>query len=976
MPNLSLVLDHDVLTIGNDDPLLDQLLHAINHATEIEIAVSFIQPSGLDLILPAIIEALERQELVGYPLKLRILTSDYLHITNPIALRSLVELNGPHVEVKIFEAKNQSFHMKSYIFVRTDKDGTFYQGSVFIGSNNISKSALTDAHEWCLRYDYQEPDTSKEAKQFHIIREKFNEIFNHSSAAQLTDSWIAQYIKIRQPPKLVAVGDNSIVDGEPFTPNSVQDEALSLLNQTRSKGYQRGLVVLGTGMGKTWLSAFDAKQMNANRVLFVAHREEILTQAFNTYAKLWPEKTSGYYHGKAKEQQKDMLFASVQTLGRETHFNRFDQAHFDYIVVDEFHHASAKTYRNVIDYFTPKFLLGLTATPERTDQANILSLCHDNLVFERNLVHGIDSKILVPFHYFGVWDEYVNYEEIPWRNGKFDPTALDAQFATQKRAEHIFKHWQKHQQSRTLAFCISQNHADYMAEAFNRTYKEQGLKAVSVHSNSQIRRNEALNQLDKGEIQVIFSIDLFNEGTDLPSIDTVLMIRPTESNIIFLQQLGRGLRLHKNKTHLVVLDFIGNHKSFLNKQEVVGVQLESISEADSTQQVSPPKLGDGCYVNIDPKVTDFWQRLVKEYRSTALEDFLNLEAHLGHRPSATEFYRSNSQDISKTGHKVNKQNDSWFQLVASQVDNPLLKETIFAYKEFLFKGIQTTSMVKSFKAILLEAFLELDGFRRPPTIEELAEKSWHVLSAYPYLKSTELPTKEQSLTATDRKWATYWRGNPIKAFTTTNKNSTSTWFVLEDGRFKTNFELDDDHIEVLHDLVKELVDFRLAQYTDRKQNAQSPNRPENPPIDSTQSTGDNVVQLPYYPDLKIACGHFKTGHHDNCEMMDVGLRNVDPNKHFLASASGNSMNGGKNPIHDGDILLLEAVTPTSAGSITGNTMAIEMQDESGDNQYLLRVVEKRDGQYWLKARNPDYETIPANDSMRTFARLKQVLKTQ
>lgn len=157
--------------------------------------------------------------------------------------------------------------------------------------------------------------------------------------------------------------------------------------------------------------------------MFVAHREEILTQALNTYTKLWPEKSSGFYYGQKKEHDKEMLFASVQTLGRQHHLDRFSPDHFDYIVIDEFHHASAKTYLNILNYFTPTFLLGLTATPERTDQANILSLCHDNLVFERNLVHGIDEKILVPFHYFGIWDDAVDYQEIPWRNGKFDPQA-------------------------------------------------------------------------------------------------------------------------------------------------------------------------------------------------------------------------------------------------------------------------------------------------------------------------------------------------------------------------------------------------------------------------------------------------------------------------------------------------------------------------------------------------------------------------
>ncbi|GAL30446.1 ATP-dependent RNA helicase YejH [Vibrio variabilis] len=516
MPHQSLTLKESLLTTGGNDPLLPQLIHAINHATEIEIAVSFIQPSGLDLLLPSIYEAIERGKLHQRPLKLRILTSDYLHITHPIALRSLVELEGEAVEVRIFEAQNRSFHLKSYIFVRSDEAQSYFQGTAFVGSNNISKSALTDAHEWCLRLDYQQPKDSAQARQFQSIRNEFDKLFHHSSAMPLNDDWIDAYIKRRKPPKLSAVGDSSLLDDDEYSPNSAQLEALGALNATREQGNIRGLVVMGTGMGKTWLSTFDAKQLNAARILFVAHREEILTQALNTFAKLWPEKSAGYYHGKSKDKSKEMLFASVQSLGKEQHLKNFTPDYFDYIVVDEFHHASAKTYLNILNYFDPKFLLGLTATPERTDQANILSLCHDNLVFERNLVHGIDSGILTPFHYYGIWDDSVNYQEIPWRNGKFDPAALDAQFATTQRARHVFKHWQEKQQSRTLAFCVSKKHADFMAEQFNKTFETQGLKALSVHSDSSVRRNEALTQLDKGEVQVLFSVDLFNEGTDLP----------------------------------------------------------------------------------------------------------------------------------------------------------------------------------------------------------------------------------------------------------------------------------------------------------------------------------------------------------------------------------------------------------------------------------------------------------------------------
>ncbi|MDN3679238.1 DEAD/DEAH box helicase family protein [Vibrio tapetis subsp. quintayensis] len=963
MPNISLTLKHDVLVTGDKDHLLDQLLYAINHATEIEIAVSFIQPSGLDLLLPAINEALERQEARGYPLKLKILTSDYLHITNPIALRSLMQLEGNNVEVKIFQAGNHSFHIKSYIFVRTNENESFYQGSAFIGSNNMSKSALTHAHEWCLRYDHKPPTDSEQAKQFALIREKFAGIFNHKSAIALTDQWIDNYIKIRKKPTLHAVSEVGDLEVEPFTPNCAQEEALQALSNSRMEMNTRGLVVLGTGMGKTWLAAFDAKQMNAKKILFVAHREEILTQALNTFAKLWPEKSSGYYHGKSKERNKEMMFASVQTLGKAAHLNQFKPEHFDYIVIDEFHHASAKTYLNIINYFTPKFMLGLTATPERTDQANILSLCHDNLVFDRNLVHGIDEKILAPFHYHGIWDEFVNYEEIPWRNGKFAPDELDAQFATQKRAQHIFKHWELHQQSRTLAFCVSKKHADFMSVAFNKTFSKKGFRSVAVYSGSKTLRNEALTQLDRGEIQVIFSIDLFNEGTDLPSIDTVLMLRPTESNIIFLQQLGRGLRLHPNKKHLAVLDFIGNHRSFLNKHEILGISLSGKLTDLSKVSGAAPQLGDGCYLNIDLQVTDFWQTLARQYRKTALEDYINLEAHLGHRPSAAEYFHS---EVDPQLSKATKQHGSWLNLVAQQTNDPLMTEVVTAYHDFLLYAVQQTKMTKSFKAILLEAFLELDGFRTPPSVERLCEKSWHVLSGYPFLHKLELPEAERSLHSTHKEWFSYWKKNPVHHSIKADQKTNISWFTNDNGLFRANFTIQDRHVDVLADLVKELVDYKLAKHVDNKKQKITP---------LEQPDQDNLISLPYYPDLKIACGHFKTGNTEDCEHIEVSEYNVDASKHFLARASGNSMNGGKNPILDGDLLLLEFVSSNSAGSITGNTMAIEMLDESGDNQYLLRVIEKRgSSDYWLKANNPDYKTIPANDSMKTLARLKKVMK--
>lgn len=951
------------LTTGADDPLLPKLIHAINQATIIEIAVSFIQRSGLNLLFEPLKDAL----LNGVELKL--LTSDYLDITDPIALRELMPLVERGADIRIYQNDHkQSFHMKSYIFVKTatqEISSEIIDGCAFVGSNNISKSALTNAHEWCFRHDYLPPNTSREALEFSHIRSQFSIIFQHSLVKPLTNEWISSYLKRRKKMQFVSVAsgeiDNEIV--EKITPNSIQIEALNALQVTREEGFKRGLVVLATGMGKTWLSAFDALQVKAKCILFVAHREEILLQAQRTFAHLLPEKSTGFYNSQNKDKQADILFASVQTLGREDHLKQFQKNHFDYIVVDEFHHASAPVYKNLLDYFDASFLLGLTATPERTDQTDILGLCDQNLVYQRNLTQGIDDKILVPFKYYGIWDESVNYQAIPWRNGRFDPQAIDSEFITKKRADHVLKNWQQRKQQRTLAFCISTKHADYMAKQFNKA----GISALSVHSNSKIRRNEALAQLQEGAIEVLFSVDLFNEGTDLPAIDTILMLRPSDSKILFLQQLGRGLRLHENKTHLVVLDFIGNHHSFLNKPLAL---LGRSSVKELITKIRDPKLAVGCAINYDIEITQFWELLAKQQRTTAVEDYQHLFDQLGHRPTASEFW-SEYQDL----NKVNKQHNSWMGLVASQPQEPVFIELIKRHGEFLLNAVQGTSMAKSFKIILLESFLRLDGFTNPPTLEALASDSKLVFDRYPLLKQNDLTEKLQNCKANSDEWFKYWQKNPIKHSCTVNKKTGKQWFSIVDGKLIANIDVQAYEKQALYDAVQELIALCLLRYSQR------PNKMKAKKV-VTQPKTNNLLKIPkteqliFYPNLKIACGHFKTGDDSEFEYQDAptGYGHLKEERHFLAKASGNSMNGGKNPIRDGDLLLLEWITPTSSGSLQGMTVAIEMQDETGDNQYLLRVVKKiADGHYQLLANNPDYQPIDANENMKSFARLKGIV---
>lgn len=792
---------------GVEDPLLPKLVQAINHASEIEISVSFIQPSGLNLLFDPILDALKS----GASLKL--LTSDYLSITSPLALRQLMLLVERGGQCRIFECKaDKSFHMKSYIFVRT-QNGETIEGCAWVGSNNMSKTALLESHEWALRHDYELPHDSKAAVEFRYIRQQFDAIFMHQSTCELSHKWIDAYLVRHQKAKahspLVAVTVETIPEEvESPTPNSIQEIALSALHRSRQQGYKRGLVVLATGMGKTWLSAFDVRQIQAKTVLFVAHREEILMQAEKTFSLFNPNAHTGLYNATSKDVQALYLFASISTLGKEEHLVRFAPDHFDYIVVDEFHHASAPTYKALLAHFQPKFLLGLTATPKRSDQADILSLCDNNLVFERNLVHGIDEKILVPFHYYGIHDHFVDYQEIPWRNGKFDPISLDNAFATKQRANHIFEHWQEKRQHRTLAFCVSKSHAKFMATQFNA----QGIAAIAVYSDSKVRRNDALNMLNRGDVEVVFSVDLFNEGTDLPAIDTVLMIRPTESKILFLQQLGRGLRQspQTGKQHLVVLDFIGNHESFLNRPAML---LNASGTKEIVEKIqSKPTLADGCFINFDPTLVNFWETLAKKIRASATDDYDELKLQLAHRPSATEFFHHGFNLA-----KVRKQETSWFNLVAKQEQDESLALLLTHYGEFLLKGIETTAMSKCFKAILLEALLELDGLMTPPTLDTLVERSHKVLSRRPDLRDSELPEKAKAYTATDKGWLSYWKGNPIKAYIEPN-TSGEQWFKVENNHFMPTFSVSPTDIPQLHDLVQELVDLRLAQYSARVSN--------------------------------------------------------------------------------------------------------------------------------------------------------------
>ena len=516
------------LVRGLEDPFLPHLTGHLARATAVDIAVAFTMFQGLAQLDPYLQDVLSRGGRIRY------LTGDYLDSTDPAALRRLLEIEtatGGRIDSRVFQTSaGSTFHPKAYIVRYGSGDGV-----AFVGSSNVSQAAFGNNAEWNYRVV-----SSTDAPAFEDVAQGFEELFVHPATAVLTNEWIAESQRRRElVPLRLAGSDVTDVVRElspVVSPHGIQEEALAALEATREEGNRAGLVVLATGLGKTWLAAFDSRKPEFQRVLFVAHREEILSQAMQTFRRIRPDSSFGRYSGGTRQPDADVLFASIQTLGRVRHLERFGPESFDYIVVDEFHHAAARTYRRLIDQFRPKFLLGLTATPERTDGGDLLALCGENLVYRSDLLEGIRQELLCPFHYFGVPDE-VDYRNIPWRNSRFDEDELTARVATRSRALNALEQLRRRGGKRTLAFCVSQRHADFMAEFL----VEQGLRAVAVHSGpASAPRAMSLARLLAGEIDVVCAVDMFNEGVDLPALDTVMMLRPTESRIVWLQQFGRG----------------------------------------------------------------------------------------------------------------------------------------------------------------------------------------------------------------------------------------------------------------------------------------------------------------------------------------------------------------------------------------------------------------------------------------------------
>lgn len=803
-------MDNKKCIMGVDNHLYPHISRCLERARSIKIIVSFIMESGVRLLEN------DFKGLLNKGKNIEILTGNYLNITQPSALYLLKDILGNNADIRFYSDKSRSFHPKAYIFQYDDGDG-----DIFIGSSNMSKSALTTGLEWNYRISKRDNED-----EFKIYLDEFENLFKNQSII-VNEEELRRYSQQWIRPKLYKQAniddsdkDNSENQGvtQLFQPKGAQIEALYMLNNLREEGLEKALVVAATGIGKTYLAAFDS--MKFARILFVAHREEILKQAERTFKTIRPKDSTGFFIGDNRNTEANIIFASVQTIGKQEYLNEsnFSRQSFDYVIIDEAHHSVSKNYRNIIDYFKPKFILGLTATPDRLDNKDVYALFDYNVAYDVDLKSAINKGWLVPFRYYGIYDDSIDYKDVEYKNGKYNEKQLQKALSIGKRAELIFKHYNKFDSRQALGFCVNKEHAEFMAEYFNAN----DIKACAVYSgelgNNAMDRNEALRLLREGKIKIIFSVDMFNEGLDIKSIDMVLFLRPTESPTVFLQQLGRGLRQDGEKEYLNVLDFIGNYKKanlipFLLKGSRRELNHNTGNHGVSNKNDFP----EDCLIDFDIKLIDIFEQMSKS--KVKIEEIINNEFkrvmnELGKVPSRVEMLTYMDEEIYRNMKSKSKVNFFKDYISYLQGNNLLSKEEIclvgtFAH-EFI-NMIENTSMSKTYKMPVLLAFYNNGDIKMKIDDDDIYES----FKEFYNNGSNGIDMARDKSTKNYREWdkdnyVKLARKNPVKFLTNTHNEF---FMIDEDNNINLNEQLREfiNNIEFkMH--FKDAIDFRTKEF--------------------------------------------------------------------------------------------------------------------------------------------------------------------
>ena len=699
------------------------------------------------------------------------------------------------------------FHYKDY-------------STIYIGSSNISKSALTSGIEWNYRFS-----SKTDSHNYEKFYNTFLDLFEHHSIV-IDDDELKRYSKNWHRPAVSKDLDRyDLQDDETtnnlalFEPRGAQIEALCALENTRAEGAGRALVQAATGVGKTYLAAFDSKDYE--RVLFVAHREEILKQAAQSFKNVRNSDDYGFFDGESKCTDKSMIFASVATLGRSEYLNNkyFASDYFNYIVIDEFHHAVNDQYQRIVNYFKPQFLLGLTATPERMDGRNIYEICDYNVPYEISLKEAINKGMLVPFHYYGIFDD-TDYSKLHIVRGRYDEKELNETYiGNVHRYELIYKYYCKYGSRQALGFCCSKEHAREMA----REFSSRGIPSVAVFSDASgeytEKRNVAIQKLKNGEIRAIFSVDMFNEGVDITSVDMVMFLRPTESPIVFLQQLGRGLRKCRGKEFLTVLDFIGNYE----KAGRVRFLLEGKSDMyrEGCHLSDTLRFPDDCMVDFDLKLIDLFAEMDRKHlklKDQVINEYFRVKDLLGKRPTRLDLFTYMDDNIYETAITHSKDNPFKRYLEFLNDLGELSQIEVEFYKgigrEFI-SLLENTNMSKVYKMPVLMAF-----YNNSDVLMEVSEKQ--LLSSWKEFFSTGTNWKDLDKNMTLQKYKDISDKDHLKKIL-----AMPVHFLLESGKgfFVKNDDVALGLREELRPLIdnpvmirqmKDVIDYRTMDYYQRR----------------------------------------------------------------------------------------------------------------------------------------------------------------
>ena len=615
---------------------------------EFSISVAFITRSGIEPLLLTLKE-LEKKNIKG-----RILTTDYLLFSDPSALDKLNELSN--IELKMYKTSRESggFHTKGYIF----KQDEIYR--IIIGSSNLTIDALTRNREWNTKLV-----TSSDGAILHEIKDEFEDLWQHPEtknysevAADYRISYFENKIKIKQEEIEKEKYFGKLVT--PLVPNSMQVAFINNLEKIIQKGEDKALLISATGTSKTYASAFAMRDLGFKRVLFLVHRNQIVKQAKKSFERVFGNtRTMGIVSGESRDFDKDYIFATIQTMSKEDIYSQYDKSYFDAIVFDEAHHTSASSYKRIMDYFKPKFTLGMTATPDKRDDQfagkNIYELFNHQIAYEIRLQEALEEDLLCPFHYFGITDIAMHDSEATYTNiDDFRYLTSDERVTRVMEQARYYGH--SGNRVKGLIFCSRVEEAKELSKKFN----ERGWRTIALSgTNSEKERENAIDRLvmdtevnDKGESQLdyILSVDVFSEGVDIVEINQVIMLRPTESPIVFIQQLGRGLRKAKEKEFVVILDFIGNYtnnfmipialsgdrtynKDNIRRYVLEGTRMIPGASTLHFDEISRKKI----FKAIDnANFSDI--KLIKE-------NYINLKNKLGYIPRLIDFDRFGEMDV-------------------------------------------------------------------------------------------------------------------------------------------------------------------------------------------------------------------------------------------------------------------------------------------------------------------------------------------